>query len=233
MNTKVFCLTQIGPELYEIFIRGYTKKQWMKDPKELPSDIIKRLPIRLTYNDNYHESKWSGIPSLGYTQWISNMIGDTPVELGVDFFQLNDWKRYGYRLVYTGKVDALFDYCYGDLEYRTLRFENQILNGDFQGVAQVNYTDETIPWTRITEHKHFNHKNQDLTVITREYPEVFSRGTTPYYPINDGKNYEIYKQYKKRLEDYPEVIGGGRLCEFKYMDMDAVIASALKKARSL
>jgi UDP-galactopyranose mutase len=154
-NLEEWCLSQVGPELYELFIYGYTKKQWKKDPKNLPASIIKRLPIRLTYDDRYHESKWCGIPADGYTAWVKNIIGDTPVELGVDFFAI-DWRQYAKNVVYSGKIDALFNYCYGDLEYRTLRFETKVLDGDYQGVAQMNYTDENVPWTRITEHKHFN-----------------------------------------------------------------------------
>lgn len=231
-NLEEWCLSQVGPGLYNLFIRGYTKKQWKKDPKELPAEIIKRLPIRLTYDDRWHESKWCGIPNDGYTAWVANMLDGVKVELGVDFFTL-DWKKYSKNLVYSGKIDALFNYCYGDLDYRTLRFENKVFDGDYQGVAQVNYTDENIPFTRTTEHKHFNNKGQPKTIVTWEYPTEFSRDQYPYYPVNTEKNNSLYQKYKKELINCPNIVGGGRLCDFKYLDMDTTLASSLKKATDI
>lgn len=231
-NLEEWCLSQIGEELYNIFIKYYTKKQWKKDPKDLPASIIKRLPIRLNFDDRWHESSHSGIPTNGYTQWIANMLDGIQIELGIDYFT-KDWSKYADRIVYTGAIDQLFDYCYGALDYRTLRFETKVLDGDYQGIAQVNYTDENVPYTRTVEHKHFNYKKNDKTVVTWEYPEEWKLGATPYYPINDDKNNELYNRYKHRLMETPNIIGGGRLCEFKYMDMDQVIGSALKKAKSI
>jgi UDP-galactopyranose mutase len=229
-NLEEWCLSQIGPELYDIFIRHYTQKQWKRDPKELPISIIKRLPIRFNFDDRWHESKYSGIPSDGYTQWIANMLDGTQVELGVDYFE-RDWSKYAKKVVYTGPIDRLFNYCYGKLDYRTLRFESKTLTGDYQGVAQMNYTDEHIPFTRTVEHKHFTYKNSDKTVVTWEYPEEWKIDAEPYYPINDERNNQLYKKYKEKLDNCSNMVGGGRLCMFKYYDMDSVIASALHKFR--
>lgn len=223
-NLEEHCLAMIGPKLYEIFIRGYTEKQWGKDPRELPASIIKRIPVRLTYDDRYHEKKYSGIPLDGYTQMVANMLDGVKVELGVDFTSM-DWKKFTKTLVYSGKIESLFGSCYGELDYRSLRFETKTLAGDFQGVAQMNYTASDVPFTRITEHKHFNPKNQEKTVVTWEYPEM---NGDPYYPINDEKNNALYKKYKALIG--PNIIGGGRLFDYCYYDMDQAIASALKAA---
>ena len=229
-NLEDWCLSQIGPELYELFVKGYTKKQWGRNCRDLPSSIIRRLPIRMTYDDRYHESKYTGQPVDGYTSLIANIIGDCPIELGTDFFKL-DWKKYANKLVYTGTIDQFYDYAYGKLDYRTLRFEEKIMAGDFQGVAQMNYTNEDVPHTRITEHKHFNFKNQEKTVVTWEYPSEWKEGSEPYYPIGDEKNKIIYDKYKKLIDK--NILIEGRLGRYQYMDMDAVIASAIKKAEEI
>ncbi len=229
-NLEEWCLSQVGPELYSIFIYGYTKKQWGKEPRELPASIIKRIPIRYTYDDRYHQKVWSGIPENGYTQWIGNMLDGVKVELGVDFFSL-DWRRYAHQAIYTGKIDALFNYCFGELEYRSLQFKDELLEGDFQGISQVNYTDESIPWTRITEHKHFQNRHHEKTIITREYPLQYTRDAIPYYPVTTDCNVKLYEKYKRLTNN--KILVGGRLGRFQYMDMDATIASALKQVNEL
>ncbi len=183
----------------------------------------------MTYDDRWHDKKFCGQPDDGYTNWIANIIGDCPVELGVDFFTL-DWRKYAHRLVYAGAIDRMFEYSLGRLEYRTLRFEEKLLDGNYQGVAQMNYTDGGVPHTRITEHKHFNYKNQEKTVVTWEYPAEWKEGAMPYYPIGDDKNRAIYGEYKKLVDGDNKLIVGGRLGSYLYMDMDQVIGAALKKA---
>lgn len=227
-NLEEWCLAQIGSELYEVFVKGYTTKQWGTDPKNLPTSIIKRIPVRLTYDDRYHEKKYTGIPSGGYTRLVSNLLDGTQVELGVDFFEM-DWSRYAHRVVYTGKIDALFDYCYGELDYRTLRFERRTSVGDYQGIAQMNFTDVDVPYTRITEHKHFNFKNQEKTIITIEYPGKWQKGCEPFYPVNNEKNNALCQKYHKLVGE--RFIIGGRLGKFAYYDMDQTIANAIVAAR--
>lgn len=224
-NLEEYCLSQVGSEIYEKFIKFYTKKQWGKHPNQLPINIIKRLPIRMNFDDRWHQTQYSGIPINGYTEWVKNILDGINVELGKDFFSKN-WKKYCKRIVYTGKIDELFNYCYGELEYRTLKFENEILEGDFQGIAQINYTDEVNQFTRIIEHKHFNYKENKKTVITKEYPIIWNKNSIPYYPINDIKNNEIYNKYKKLINK--NFIVGGRLGKYIYNNMDQIIASALK-----
>lgn len=224
-NFEQWAVSQIGRELFDILIHGYTKKQWKRDPKELPASIIRRLPIRLTYDDNYYNDPYQGIPIGGYTQIIDKLLDQVPVELGIDFeTKKADWRRYAKKLVYCGKIDSFYDYCFGELEYLTLEFKSEHLQGDYQGNAIVNYTEETVPFTRIIEHKHFEFGQQENTIITREYPVVWSKDKVPYYPINNDKNNEIYQRYKKIDSD---VIIGGRLGGFKYFDMDQTIAQAL------
>lgn len=226
-NLEEHCLSMVGPKLYEIFYRGYTEKQWGKDPRDLPASIIKRIPIRLTFDDRYHEKKHSGIPLNGYTQMVANMLDGIKVELGTDFKSM-DWKKFAKTLVYSGKIESLFEGCYGELDYRSLRFETKTLTGDFQGVAQMNYTGLDVPFTRTTEHKHFNPKNQEKTIVTWEYPEM---NGDPYYPINDEKNNALYKKYRALVG--PNIIGGGRLFDYCYYDMDQAIGSALKAASNI
>lgn len=228
-NLEEWCHSQIGVELYEMFIKGYTKKQWMKDPRDLPPSIIKRLPIRTNYDDNYYFDRYQGIPEGGYTKIIVNMLEGIQVWKSTDYLiNRSYWNKIAKKVLYTGPIDEYFDYCDGDLEYRTTKFEHQVLPvKDFQGVAQMNYTNEHIPYTRVIEHKHFEFGQQDKTVITIETPDTWSRTKIPYYPINDGKNNALFKRYKERAALEKNVIFGGRLAEYRYYDMHQVIGAAL------
>lgn len=231
-NLEEWILSQVGEEIYKTFIHGYTKKQWGTDPSNLPSDIIKRLPIRFSFDDNYYFDKYQGIPVNGYTDMVSNIIGDISVELGVDYLSSKDsFDKKARHVVYTGPIDRFFDYCYGELEYRSVRFETQkISTEDYQGNAVINYTDYEVPFTRIIEHKHFNIKNTNCTYVTKEFSQKWNRNIDPYYPINDQKNMDILKKYKD-IRKSDKYIFGGRLAEYKYYDMHQVIGSALKCAK--
>ena len=231
-NLEEWILSQVGEEIYQTFIYGYTKKQWGRHPNELPSFIIKRLPIRLSHDDNYYEDKYQGIPIGGYTQIFQKLLNNIPVETGVDYFsdreKLNSMAK---KIVYTGGIDEFFNYEHGILEWRSLKFESEILNiDDFQGNAIVNYTEETIPYTRICEHKHFEYGKQKHTVITKEYPQNWDKTKEKYYPINDEKNNELYKIYKEKIDE-KKYIFGGRLADYKYYDMHQVIGSALIRSK--
>ena len=234
-NLEDWILSQVGREVYETFIKGYTMKQWQRDPKELPASIIKRLPIRLTFDENYFFDKYQGIPVGGYTKMVANMLEGIEVRTGVDYFQDKHMlDGLASKTVFTGKIDEYFGFQFGELEYRTLRFEHEELEGDFQGNAVVNYTHEDVEHTRILEHKHFQPQTAGKipnTIITREYPDEYSRGKTPYYPINNQKNNTMYKKYAKLAKDEQGVIFGGRLAEYVYYDMHQVIGSALVKAK--
>ena len=228
-NLEEWIVSQVGDEIYEKFIYGYTKKQWMREPRELPASIIKRIPIRLTYDDNYFNDTYQGIPTEGYTAIFEKMLEGSEVQLGVDYFadksRLDGLAK---RIVYTGKIDEYFGYTLGDLQYRSLSFANETLDGDYQGNACINYPSQDVPWTRITEHKHFTpERSIDKTVITREYPIVCMRDDTPYYPIGDEMNTKRYNEYKKMTSLCSNVIFGGRLTEYRYYDMHQVIGSAL------
>jgi len=227
-NLEEWILSQVGEEIYQKFIYGYTKKQWGKEPCRLPSSIIKRIPIRLTWNDDYFDDKYQGIPIGGYTAIFKKMLKDIPVETGVDYIRDRDkWDSIGKKIVYTGGLDEFFDFSLGELEWRSLRFEHENLNiSDFQGNAAINYTHEDIPYTRIVEHKHFEFGKQNHTVITREYPQKWDRRKEKYYPVNDEKNNHLYNRYKN-LVDQSKYIIGGRLADYKYYDMHQVIGSAL------
>jgi UDP-galactopyranose mutase len=229
-NLEEWILSQVGSELYEIFIKGYTTKQWNTDPKNLPSSIIQRLPIRLKYDDNYFNDKYQGIPEDGYTGIIKNLIDGADVILETDYFEnIDSYNQLCKHVIYTGPIDRFFNYEFGKLDYRSLRFEEQHLDiEDFQGNAIVNYTSKDIQHTRIIEHKHFNFINSKNTIISREYPQDFADTNEPYYPINNEQNNTIYEQYKaasKKL--FPKIVFGGRLAEYKYYDMHQVIGSAL------
>ena len=230
-NLEEWILTQVGEEIYEKFIRGYTTKQWNRDPKDLPSFIIKRLPIRLTYDDNYFNDRYQGIPVNGYTAIFERLLDGIPVELGVDYLKERDrWNAVAKKVVYTGAIDEFFDCDLGNLEWRSLRFEHETLNiPDYQGVAVVNHSNAEVPFTRICEHKHFNFGKQDHTVITREYPQNWDPSKEKFYPINDEKNNELYQKYKARI-DTDKFIFGGRLADYKYYDMHQVVASALSRS---
>jgi UDP-galactopyranose mutase len=226
-NLEEWILSQVGPELYEIFIKGYTTKQWGRSPKELPASIIKRLPIRLTFDDNYYFDTYQGIPIGGYTQIFQKLLEGIDIQLEIDYFNNREhFDSIATNVIYTGPVDQFYDYKFGKLEYRSLRFETKRLDiADFQGVAGVNYTEESIPYTRIIEHKHFEFGKQEHTVITKEYPSLSGE---PYYPINDEINNARYKQYKTLMEKETKYIFGGRLADYQYYDMHQVIGSAIK-----
>ena len=234
-NLEDWILSQVGREVYETFIRGYTMKQWQRDPRELPASIIKRLPIRMVFEENYFFDKYQGIPVKGYTEMVNNMLEDITVMTGMDYFaQREHFNSLAETVVFTGKVDEYFDFCHGELEYRTLRFEHEELEGDFQGNAVVNYTSPDIPFTRIVEHKHFLPSTASKlpnTIVTREYSDEYKRGKTPYYPINNDRNNMMYKKYAAMAAAEDDVIFGGRLAEYKYYDMHQVIGSALVKAK--
>jgi UDP-galactopyranose mutase len=227
-NLEEWVLSQVGTQIYETFIKGYTKKQWNRSPKELPASIVKRLPIRLIFDDNYFDDKYQGIPVDGYTAIFDKLLKDVPLQTGVDYLQERDkWNSIADKVVYTGAIDEFFDYDLGTLEWRSLKFEEEHLDiSDYQGVAAINYTDENIPFTRIVEHKHFNFGKQNYTVITREYPEDWNVTKEKYYPVNDNKNNLLYSLYKDRI-DHSKYIFGGRLADYKYYDMHQVVASAL------
>ena len=238
-NLEEQAISLIGVDIYEKLIRGYTEKQWGRPCTELPSFIIKRLPVRLTFDNNYFNALYQGIPVGGYTQMVANMLDGIEVELGVDY--LADKAKYdalAEKVVYTGAIDAYFGYQLGTLEYRSVRFETELLDQpNFQGNAAVNYTDRETPWTRIIEHKWFEFgkdaEGRDLpkTVISREFSSEWKPGDEPYYPVNDEKNGALYQAYKKLAGSETRVIFGGRLGEYKYYDMDKVIASALEMSR--
>jgi UDP-galactopyranose mutase len=228
-NLEEWILSQVGTKLYETFIKGYTTKQWGRDPKYLPVSIIKRLPIRLTYDDNYFNDRYQGIPIGGYTQIFDKLLDGIDVKLGVDYFK-DELPKYNI-IIYTGPVDMFYDYIHGKLEYRSLRFENEYLDiNDYQGNAAINYTDVNIPYTRIVEHKHFEFGKQKHTIITREYPTTEGE---PYYPVNDKLNNDRYNLYKSLMDKEDRVIFGGRLADYKYYDMHQVIASALHQVKIL
>jgi UDP-galactopyranose mutase len=232
-NLEEWILSQVGNDIYETFIKGYTKKQWNKEPKELPSSIIKRLPIRTNYNDNYFFDRYQGIPIDGYTNLFKNMLKGIDILENIDYFSEKDkWDSIANKIVFTGKIDEFFGYKFGELEYRSLTFvEERLETEDYQGCSIVNYTDLETPQTRVTEHKHFDNAKSDVTWITKEYPKNFKNGDIPYYPINDDKNNELYKKYKQLADSTPNVIFGGRLSEYKYYDMHQIIASALTKLK--
>ena len=214
-------------------MKGYTEKKWGRPCHELPAFIIKRLPVRLTFDNNYFNALYQGIPMGGYTRMVENMLSGIDVSLGVDYLeQKQALDTLADKVVYTGPVDAYFDYQLGHLQYRSVRFETEVLDmPNFQGNAAVNYTDRETPWTRIIEHKWFEFGTQPKTVISREFSSEWKPGDEPYYPVNDEKNGALYAKYKALAQEEENVIFGGRLGEYKYYDMDAVIAAALKMSR--
>ncbi len=231
-NLEEQAISLVGRDIYEKLIKGYTEKQWGRPCRDLPAFIIRRLPVRLTYDNNYFNDPYQGIPVEGYDALVSKLLEGATVELGVDFFKdrENLLKR-ARRVVYTGAIDAYFDYCYGPLNWRSLRFETEVKDQEnVQGVAVMNYTDEKTPYTRIIEHKHFNFGTQPKSVLSKEYSCEWSLGMEPYYPVNDEKNTELYQKYQALAEKEKDVVFGGRLAEYKYYNMDQVIASALEAA---
>ena len=229
-NLEEQALSLVGNDIYEKLIKGYTEKQWKKSAKLLPASIIKRLPVRFTWDNNYFNDKYQGIPVDGYTSLFEKMLEGIPVELNIDYLNNKEyWNSNANKIIYTGPIDAYFNYQHGDLEYKTVEFKTQkIENIDFQGNAVINYTEDKIPFTRIIEHKHFNFNNQKDTVVSWEYPIKYSRGIEPYYPVNDEINTNIYKKYFELSKKELNIIFGGRLAEYKYYDMHQVIGSALK-----
>lgn len=230
-NLEEQALSLVGTDVYEKLIQGYTEKQWGRKATELPPFIIKRLPVRFTFDNNYFKDKYQGIPIGGYNKLVEGLLKGVEVKTGVDYFtEKTYWDNVATKIVFTGKIDEYFDYRLGSLEYRSLKFEQELLDVEnFQGNAVVNYTEKEVPYTRIIEHKHFEFGTQRQTVITREYPKEWSQGSEPYYPVNNEANNHRYTEYKKLAEQKPHVIFGGRLAEYKYYDMHQVIASALKK----
>ncbi len=228
-NLEEQAISLVGRDIYEKLIKGYTEKQWGRDCKELPAFIIKRLPVRLTFDNNYFNALYQGIPMGGYTKLIENLLEGIEVRLSTDYLEHKaELDALADKVVYTGAIDAYFGYKLGTLEYRSVRFETELLDTpNFQGNAAVNYTDRETPWTRIIEHKWFEFGTQPKTVISREYSSEWKPGDEPYYPVNDAKNGALYAEYKKLADAEEKVIFGGRLGEYKYYDMDAVIASAL------
>ena len=239
-NLEEQAISLVGRDIYEKLVKGYTEKQWGRDCKKLPAFIIKRLPVRLTFDNNYFNALYQGIPIGGYTKLVENLLEGIEVRLNEDYLEDKaKWNAMAEKVVYTGAIDAYFDYTLGNLEYRSVRFENEILDmPNFQGNAAVNYTDRETPWTRIIEHKWFefgkDENGNDLpkTIISKEYSSEWKPGDEPYYPVNDKKNGELYQKYKALAEKEENIIFGGRLGEYKYYDMDAVIASALECARN-
>lgn len=233
-NLEEQAISLIGTDVYEKLIKGYTEKQWGRKTTDLPAFIIKRLPVRFTYNNNYFNDRYQGIPNGGYTQIVEKMLSSDliDVQTGVDFFaNVAENIRNFPKIVYTGMIDQFFDYCFGTLDYRSLRFETSVLDQEnYQGNAVVNYTDAGVPFTRIIEHKHFEFGNQPKTVITKEYPSEWHMGDEPYYPVNDEKNNEKYRKYKDLADQDQNVIFGGRLGMYRYYDMHQVIAASLEMA---
>ena len=234
-NLEEQAISLVGRDVYEKLVKGYTEKQWGRECRELPASIIKRLPVRFTFDNNYFNARYQGIPIGGYTKMVENILEGIDVELNVNYLEdKKNLDKLARRVIYTGPIDAYFNYSLGHLEYRSVHFDTELLNiPNFQGNAVVNYTDRNIPWTRIIEHKWFafgrDDKGNDLpkTVISREYSSEWQQGDEPYYPVNNKKNIELYNSYKDIAEKEKSVVFGGRLGEYKYLDMDQVISSAL------
>lgn len=238
-NLEEQAISLVGRDIFEKLVKGYTEKQWGRDCKDLPAFIIRRLPVRLTFDNNYFNALYQGIPTEGYTKLVERLLDGIEVRLDCDYLENRETlEQLAGRVVYTGPIDAFFGFRLGTLEYRSVRFETELLDQpNFQGNAAVNYTDRETPWTRIIEHKWFtfgkDEQGNDLpkTVISREYSAEWKPGDEPYYPVNDEKNSTLYQRYKALAEREEKVVFGGRLGEYKYYDMDQVIAAALRKAR--
>ncbi len=231
-NLEEQAISLVGTDIYERLVKGYTEKQWGRPCTALPSFIIRRLPVRFTFDNNYFNALYQGIPIGGYTEMVERMLDGVEVKLSVDYLENRaELDALADKVVYTGPIDSYFNFCYGPLGYRSVRFENELLDTDnYQGNAVVNYTDSETPYTRIIEHKHFEFGTQPKTVISREYSQEWQPGIEPYYPINDENNGALYAKYKALADGESRVIFGGRLAEYRYYDMDAVIASALDVA---
>ena len=235
-NLEEQAISLVGEDIYRLLVKEYTEKQWGRKAIDLPAFIIKRLPVRFTFDNNYFNDKYQGIPIGGYTALIEKMLDGVEVRLNTDYFEDKEYfDSIADKIIYTGEIDRYFDYCLGHLEYRTVRFETEVLEGvsNYQGNAVVNYTDADTPYTRIIEHKHFEFGQQPDTVISKEYSTEWKPGDEPYYPVNDEKNSELYKQYKSLADAQPKVLFGGRLAEYRYYDMHQVIENALILADKL
>ncbi len=234
-NLEEQAISLVGTDIYEKLIKGYTQKQWGRPCTELPSFIIKRLPVRFTFDNNYFNAKYQGIPVGGYTNMVEKMLSGVEVKTNCDYLEnKNDLNKQAEKIIFTGAIDEYYGYKFGALEYRSVRFETEVLNKpNFQGNAVVNYTDAETPYTRIIEHKFFEFGAQPKTVISREYSSEWKKGDEPYYPVNNEKNNNLYLRYKTLAEKEDKVIFGGRLGEYKYYDMDKVIESALAAAHKL
>ena len=233
-NLEEQALMLVGKDIYEKLIKGYTEKQWGRKCTELPSFIIRRLPVRLVYDNNYFNDKYQGIPIGGYNKLVSGFLEGVETKTSVDFFENREyWEGLADRIVFTGKIDEFYDYRFGKLEYRTVRFENEVLDmPNYQGNAVINYTERDVPYTRVIEHKHFELFGQEVyeipkTVISREYSVEWKEGMEPYYPVNDERNGDLYMKYKSLADNESKVLFGGRLAEYKYYDMAPVIESAI------
>lgn len=234
-NLEEQAISLVGTTIYEKLIKGYTAKQWGKQCTDLPAFIIKRLPVRFVFNNNYFDDRYQGIPIGGYTQIIEKMLKGIDIKLNCDFLNNKDYfLKLAKKVIYTGPIDAFYDYCYGPLEYRTVRFENEILGvKNYQGNAVINYTDYQVPYTRIIEHKHFEFDiESSKTIISKEYSVTWKLGDEPYYPVNDSKNEELYCKYKE-LASMSKIIFGGRLGNYKYYDMDDTIIAAFELLKTL
>ncbi len=231
-NLEEQAISLVGTDIYEKLVKGYTEKQWGRPCSALPSFIIRRLPVRFTFDNNYFNALYQGIPMGGYTAMVEKLLSGCDIRLGVDYLEnREELNALCNKVVYTGPIDSYFNYCYGYLGYRSVRFETEILDTDnYQGNAVINYTDRETPYTRIIEHKHFEFGTQPKTVISREYSQEWHPGIEPYYPINDDENSALYARYKELADGESGVIFGGRLAQYRYYDMDAVIASALDAA---
>lgn len=234
-NLEEQALSLVGRDVYEKLIKGYTEKQWGRKCSDLPAFIIKRLPLRFTYDNNYFNDRYQGIPCGGYTKIIEQLLADADVILNTDYRDfIKEHDGLAGMTIFTGPIDEYFDHIYGPLEYRTVRFEEEVLECEnYQGNAVVNYTDAGIPWTRIIEHKHFEFGNQEKTIISREYPEEWKQGKEPYYPVNDEKNNALYEKYRALAAKEDNVVFGGRLGEYKYYDMDKTVRKALDMCAKL
>jgi UDP-galactopyranose mutase len=234
-NLEEQAISLVGKDIYEKLVKGYTEKQWGRSCTELPSFIIRRLPVRFTYDNNYFDDRFQGIPMEGYTAIFEKLLSGIEVRLDCDYLENREELRsLADQVIYTGPIDRYFDYCYGPLQFRSLRFETEVLDTDnYQGCAVVNYTDRETPYTRVIEHKHFAFGTQEKTVVTREYPASWNPGDEPYYTINDEKNTALYARYAALAAQENGVTFGGRLGEYKYYDMDKVIASSLSLCEKL
>ncbi|MEG1848807.1 MAG: UDP-galactopyranose mutase, partial [Lachnospiraceae bacterium] len=238
-NLEEQALSLVGTDIYQKLVKGYTEKQWGCACTDLPAFIIRRLPVRFTYDNNYFNDRYQGIPIGGYTALVEKMLSGIEVRLGTDYdkaqkqWQMSGAVTYG-KVVYTGMLDAFFEYRFGALGYRSLRFEHEVLTDtdNYQGNAVVNYTEREVPYTRIIEHKHFEFGTQPGTVITREYPSTWHKGEEPYYPINDEPNQALYRRYKQLADEQTHILFGGRLGQYQYYDMDKVIEAAMQMAES-